>query len=120
MSNVSSLGANTKQSKELCVTMLVKISTLIEVEQEGKRVIEECLASGKTGVEEIFRKHLEEKDKILKAAEQQREALKQQYLEHQANIDESYKQFDESQLRLQNLVRSFFSFFQIRENNLFV
>lgn len=92
--------------------MLAKISTLIEVEQEGKRVIEECLASGKSDVEEIFRKHLEEKDKILKAAEQQREALKQQYLKLQANIDESYKQFDESQLRLQNLVRSN-SFLQI-------
>lgn len=85
--------------------MLAKINTLIEVEQQGKLAIEECLAGGKTDVEEIFRKHLEEKDKILKAAEEQREALKKQYIELQANVDESYKQFDESQLKLQNLVR---------------
>lgn len=85
--------------------MLAKISTLVEVEQEGKRVIEEFLAGGKTDIDEIFRKHLEEKDKILKAAEEQREVLQKQYLELQANVDESYKQFDESQRKLQNLVR---------------
>ncbi|XP_055317754.1 kinesin-like protein Klp61F isoform X2 [Sitodiplosis mosellana] len=113
---INKMGANTKQSKELCVTMLAKISTLIEVEQEGKRVIEECLASGKTDVEEIFRKHLEEKDKILKAAEQQREALKNQYLELQANIDESYKEFDESELKLQNLHENHFDFVSSHQN----
>lgn len=102
---IEKMGANTKQSKEHCVTMLAKVTTLIDIEQQGKRVIEEYLAGGKTEFEEVFRKHLEEKEKILKAAEQQREALKQRYIELQANIDASYAQFDQSQQQLQNLVR---------------
>lgn len=85
--------------------MLAKVTTLIDIEQQGKRVIEEYLAGGKTEFEQVFRKHLEEKEKILKAAEQQRETLKQRYIELQADIDASYKQFDQSQLQLQNLVR---------------
>lgn len=97
-------GANTKQSKELCATMLTKISTLIEVEQQGKRIIEECIVTGKTEFEEIFRKHLEEKDKILETAEEQRVVLKKQYTELQENVDASYAQFDHSRLALQNLV----------------
>lgn len=98
------IDSNTKQSKELCGMMLAKLSTLIEAEQHGKRVIEECLADGKTEIDEIFRKHLEEKEKILKTAEEQRDVLKKKYIELQANVDDSYAQFDQSQLSLQNLV----------------
>lgn len=88
------------------MTMLSNLDILIGVEQDGKRAIEECLASGKCDFEEIFRKHLEEKDKILKIAEEQRKILKKQYFELQGNVDASYEDFDQSQLHLQNLVRA--------------
>lgn len=87
------------------MAMLSNLNTLIEVEQEGKRAIEECLANGKNEFGEIFRKHLEEKDKFLKKAQEEREALKKQFIELQGSIDVSYEEFDQSQLRLQNLVR---------------
>lgn len=80
------------------------MNTLIDVEQQGKRAIEEYLASGKTEFDEVFRKHLDEKEKILKMADQQRDTLKKRYIELQANIDASYKQFDQSQQQLQHLV----------------
>lgn len=84
--------------------MISNLNTLIEAEQEAKRVIETFLASGITDVQDIFRKHHDEKEKILKAAEQQRETLKKQYLKLQANVDASYEQFEQSHLELQNLV----------------
>lgn len=101
---LSKIGNNTKQSKELCATMLVKITTLIDVEQEGKRIIEECLANGKAEFDGIFQKYLAEKERIIKDAEQQRDALQKKYLELQANVDESYGQFEQNQRRLQSLV----------------
>lgn len=85
--------------------MISNLNTLIEAEQEAKRVIEGFLASGTTEVQEIFRKHHDEKEKILKAAEQQREALKKQYLELQAEVDASYKEFEQSHSELHNLVK---------------
>lgn len=86
------------------MTMISNLNTLIEAEQEAKRVIEKVLASGITDVQEIFRKHHEEKEKILEVAERQRETLKNQYLQLQANVDASYEQFEKSHLELQNLV----------------
>lgn len=84
--------------------MLAKIGILIEEEQQAKRAIEEYLASGKGEFDDIFRKHLEEKNNILEAAKTQREMLKKQFVELQSAVDASYEQFGQSQQRLQNLV----------------
>lgn len=104
---INKIGNNTRQSKELCATMLLKLTTIIDVEQQGKSIIEECLASGKTEFDEIFRKYLAEKDRIINDAEQQRVALQKKFVELQTNLDKSYDQFNENQLRLQSLVRVF-------------
>lgn len=98
------LGTNTKQSKDFCATMIANLNALIDAEQEAKRVIEEFLANGRTEVQEIFQKHYAEKEQILKAAERQRDVLKQQYLELQANVNASYEQFEKSNLELKNSV----------------
>lgn len=99
------LGSNTKQSKEFCANMISNLNALIDAERQAKQVIEGFLASSLTEVQEIFQKHHAEKEQILRAAEQQRDALKKQYLELQASVDASYDQFEKSHLELQNLVR---------------
>lgn len=86
------------------MAMISNLNTLIDTEQEAKRVIERLLASGMTEVREIFQKHHDEKVAILKAAEQQRETLKKQCLELQANVDASYIEFEKNHLSLQSLV----------------
>lgn len=84
--------------------MITNLNALIDAERQAKQVIEGFLASGSTEVQEIFQKHHAEKEKILEAAEQQRDALKKQFLELQANVDASYDEFEKSHLELQNLV----------------
>lgn len=99
-----SIDINTKQSKEFCSAMISNLNTLIDAEQQAKRVIEGLLASGMTELQEIFKKHHDEKVAILNAAEQQREALKKQFIALQLNADASYKEFEKNHMELQNLV----------------
>lgn len=84
--------------------MITNLNTLIDAEREAKQVIEGFLASGQTDVQEIFQKHHAEKEKILKVAEQQKEALKQRLVELQARVDASYQQFETNHSELQHLV----------------
>lgn len=98
------LDKNTKQSKEFFVSMIANLNALIDAEKQAKQVIEGFLASGSTEVKEIFQKYHAEKEQILKAAEQQRDALKKQYVELQASVDASYDQFEKNHLELQKLV----------------
>lgn len=86
--------------------MIANLNALIDAEKQAKQIIEGFLASGLTEVQEIFQKHHAEKEQILKAAEQQRDELKKQYLELQASVDASYEQFEKSHLELQKLVRT--------------
>lgn len=84
--------------------MIANLNALIDAEMQAKQVIEGFLASGLTEVQEIFQKHHAEKEQILKAAEEQRDALKKQYVEMQTNVDASYEQFEKSHLELQKVV----------------
>lgn len=86
------------------MAMISNLNTLIDAEREAKRVIESLLASGMSGVREIFQKHHDEKVAILNAAEQQRQTLTNQCIELQANVDASYKEFEKNHLNLQSLV----------------
>lgn len=86
--------------------MISNLNTLIDVEQQAKRVIEGLLASGMTELQGIFQKHHDEKVAILNAAEQQRDALKKRFIELQSNADASYKEFEQNHMELQHLVGS--------------
>lgn len=98
------LATNTKQTKEFFVTMIANLNALIDAEKQAKQVIEGFLASGSTDVQEIFQKYHAEKEQILMAAEQQRDALKKQFAELQASVNASYEQFEKSHLELQKSV----------------
>lgn len=87
--------------------MIANLNALIDTEKQAKQVIEGFLATGSTEVQEIFQKYHAEKEQILKVAEQQRDALKKQYVELQASVDASYEQFEKSHVELQKLVWTF-------------
>lgn len=102
---ICNLGSNTAESKEFFAGIIANLNTLIDIEQQAKRVIDKLLASGLTDVTEIFQEHSEKKEKLLQAAEEHREALKKKYHELQASVNASYEQFEKNHSELKDLVR---------------